>query len=50
MIAAGILTQKAVTLGLAPVQPWVQTSLVPGPKVVTEYLEKSALNKYLAQL
>ena len=31
-------------------KPWVKTSLAPGSKVVTDYLEKSGLNKYLDQL
>ena len=31
-------------------KPWVKTSLAPGSKVVTDYLEKSGLNKYLDEL
>ncbi len=42
MIAAGLVAQKAAALGLKP-KPWVKTSLAPGSKVVTEYLEDSGL-------
>ena len=38
MLAAGILAKKAVERGLT-VKPWVKTSLAPGSKVVTQYLE-----------
>lgn len=46
MIAAGIVAKKAQEKGLK-VKPWVKTSLAPGSKVVTEYLEHSGLNKAL---
>ena len=46
MIAAGILAKKAVKAGLN-VKPWVKTSLAPGSKVVSDYLQKSDLSKYL---
>ncbi len=46
MIAAGLIAKKAVELGLVT-KPWVKTSLAPGSKIVTEYLEKSGLQKYL---
>ncbi len=42
MLAAGLLAQKAVRLGLR-VKPWVKTSLAPGSRVVTRYLERSGL-------
>lgn len=42
LIAAGLLARKARQLGLK-VKPWVKTSLAPGSKVVTEYLERSGL-------
>jgi aconitate hydratase len=46
LIAAGLVAKKASELGLK-VKPWVKTSLAPGSKVVTEYLNKSGLSKYL---
>jgi aconitate hydratase len=46
MIAAGLLAKKAVERGLSP-DPSVKTSLAPGSRVVTEYLEKSGLQPYL---
>ncbi len=49
LIAAGLVAKKACKLGLQ-VKPWVKTSLAPGSKVVTDYLAKSGLNKYLDQL
>jgi aconitate hydratase len=49
MIAAGLLAKKAVVKGL-DVQPHVKTSLAPGSKVVTEYLETSGLLDYLERL
>lgn len=49
MIAAGIVAEKAVKLGLSS-KPWVKTSLAPGSKVVTEYLRESGLDRYLDQL
>jgi aconitate hydratase len=46
MIAAGLLAQKAVEKGLKR-KPWVKTTLGPGSKVVTDYYEKSGLDKAL---
>lgn len=42
MIGAGLVAKKAIQRGL-DVKPWVKTSLAPGSKVVTDYLEKSGL-------
>jgi len=49
LIGAGLLAKKAVELGLE-VKPWVKTSLAPGSQVVTDYLKKAGLNKYLDKL
>ena len=49
MIAAGLLAKKAVEHGLK-VNPGVKTSLAPGSRVVTEYLEKTGLQSFLDQL
>jgi aconitate hydratase len=49
LIGAGLLAKKAVELGLAR-KPWVKTSLAPGSRVVTDYLEGSGLQPYLDQL
>jgi aconitate hydratase A / 2-methylisocitrate dehydratase len=49
MLAAGLLAKKAVDRGLDR-KPWVKTSLAPGSTVVTEYLEKSGLDKPLNEL
>ncbi len=49
MIGAGLLAKKAHEKGLK-VKPWVKTSLAPGSQVVTDYLEKAGLNKYLDKL
>ena len=49
MLAAGLLAKKAVERGL-DVKPWVKTSLAPGSKVVTSYLEASGLIPYLEAL
>src|SRR5690606_14046718 len=49
MIGAGLVAKKAVERGLTR-QPWVKTSLAPGSRVVTDYLEKAGLNKPLDQL
>jgi len=49
LIGAGLLAKKAIEKGLT-VKPWVKTSLAPGSQVVTDYLEKANLNKYLDQL
>ena len=46
MLGAGLLAKKAVERGLR-VKPWVKTSLAPGSKVVTDYLDASGLTKYL---
>ena len=43
------MAKKAVELGLKT-KPWVKTSLAPGSQVVTDYLEKAGLNKYLDNL
>lgn len=49
MLGAGLLAKKAVERGLR-VKPYVKTSLAPGSKVVTDYLEKSGLMPYLETL
>jgi len=49
MLAAGLLAKKAVEKGLH-VDPIVKTSLAPGSRVVTDYLEKTGLQPYLDQL
>jgi aconitate hydratase A / 2-methylisocitrate dehydratase len=49
MIGAGILARNAVQRGLT-VKPWVKTSLAPGSKVVTEYLDRAGLTEYLDAL
>ena len=49
MIAAGLVAKKAVERGLTS-QPWVKTSLAPGSKVVTDYLQQAGLMRYLEQL
>jgi aconitate hydratase len=49
MIGAGILARNAVQRGLQ-VKPWVKTSLAPGSKVVTEYLDRAGLTEYLEAL
>ena len=41
--------QPSIERGLK-IKPWVKTSLAPGSKVVTDYLEKAGLNKYLDEL
>jgi aconitate hydratase len=46
MIAAGLLARNAVEKGLKS-KPWVKTTLGPGSKVVTDYYEKSGLDKSL---
>ncbi len=46
MIAAGLVAKKAVELGL-DVKPWVKTSLAPGSKVVSDYLDKAGLTSSL---
>jgi aconitate hydratase len=49
MIGAGLLAKKAVEKGLN-VNPLIKTSLAPGSRVVTDYLDKSGLQPYLNQL
>ncbi|PYP73407.1 MAG: aconitate hydratase AcnA [Gemmatimonadetes bacterium] len=49
MVAAGLVAKKAVERGLRS-QPWVKTSLAPGSKVVTDYLNQAGLMPYLEQL
>ncbi len=49
MIAAGLLARKAVEAGLQS-RPWVKTSLAPGSRVVTRYLDKAGLTPYLEKL
>src|ERR1700752_1313594 len=49
MLGAGLVAKKAVERGLQ-VKPWVKTSLAPGSKVVTDYLQASGLTKYLDEL
>jgi len=49
MIGAGLVAKKAVELGLRR-KPWVKSSLAPGSKVVTEYFERSGLDRYLDEL
>ena len=49
MLGAGLVARKAAERGLM-VKPWVKTSLAPGSKVVTEYLEKTGLQSNLDAL
>jgi len=49
MIAAGLVAKKAVELGLTS-KPWVKTSLAPGSKVVSDYLDKSNLSVFLNKI
>jgi aconitate hydratase len=49
MMGAGLLAKKAVEKGLKS-KPWVKTSLAPGSKVVSEYLDKAGLTPYLEAL
>jgi aconitate hydratase len=49
LVGAGLLARNAVRRGLST-QPWVKTSLAPGSKVVTDYLEKAGLREYLDRL
>ncbi len=46
LVAAGLLARKAAALGLSA-KPWVKTSLAPGSRVVTNYLDKADLTKDL---
>jgi aconitate hydratase A / 2-methylisocitrate dehydratase len=49
MLGAGLLARNAVARGLTS-QPWVKTSLAPGSKVVTQYLDRAGLTEPLEQL
>ncbi|MCK5920429.1 MAG: aconitate hydratase AcnA, partial [Methylococcales bacterium] len=49
IMASGLLAKNAVERGLS-VKPWVKTSLAPGSRVVTEYLEKAGLIEPLSKL
>jgi aconitate hydratase len=49
MVGAGLLARNAVERGLKR-RPWVKTSLAPGSTVVTDYLEKAGLTRYLDEL
>ncbi len=49
MLGAGLLAKKAVERGLR-VKPWVKTSLAPGSKVVTDYLQSAGLMPFLEKL
>ncbi|MDZ7705566.1 MAG: aconitate hydratase AcnA [Trueperaceae bacterium] len=49
MLSAGLVAKKAVEMGLTT-KPYVKTSLAPGSKVVTEYLNDAGLTPYLEQL
>lgn len=49
MLGAGLLAKKAVGRGLS-INPLVKTSLAPGSRVVTDYLQRTGLQKYLDQL
>jgi len=49
MIGAGIMAKKADALGLLA-KPWVKTSLAPGSRVVTDYLDRAGLSKSLENI
>jgi aconitate hydratase len=49
MVAAGLVAKKAVELGLER-KPWVKSSLAPGSRVVTDYFERSGLDRFLDAL
>ncbi len=49
MLGAGLVAQKAIAKGLTT-KPWVKSSLAPGSKVVTEYLEKTGLQASLDKI
>ncbi|MEO8423746.1 MAG: aconitate hydratase AcnA [Actinomycetota bacterium] len=49
MLAAGLLAKKAVEAGLET-KPWVKTSLAPGSRVVTDYLDRAGMTPYLDKL
>ena len=49
MLASGLVAKRAIELNLK-VKPWVKTSLAPGSKVVSDYLNAAGLTKYLNEL
>ncbi|CAL0314491.1 unnamed protein product [Lupinus luteus] len=49
MLGAALVAKKACEFGLQ-VKPWIKTSLAPGSGVVTKYLQRSGLQKYLNEL
>lgn len=49
LMAAGLVAKKAIERGMKRA-PWVKSSLAPGSKVVTDYLERAGLTTYLDQL
>lgn len=49
MMTAGLLARNAALRGLKP-QPWVKTSLAPGSRVVTDYLDAAGLTPHLEAL
>ncbi|MCC7463844.1 MAG: aconitate hydratase [Gammaproteobacteria bacterium] len=49
MVGAGLLARRAVEQGLVR-RPWVKTSLAPGSRVVTDYLDRAGLTPFLDQL
>ena len=49
MVGAGLLAKRAIEAGLAS-KPWVKTSLAPGSRVVTDYLDRAGLSPYLEKL
>src|SRR5262249_20168007 len=50
MLGAGLLAKNAVARGLTASKPWVKTSLAPGSRVVTEYLQEAGLLPALEKL
>lgn len=49
MIGAGLVAKKAIERGIK-IRPYIKTTLSPGSNVVTEYLNKSGLTKYLDEI
>jgi aconitate hydratase len=49
MVAAGLLAKRALEAGIES-KPWVKTSLAPGSRVVTDYLDRAGLTPYLEKL
>jgi aconitate hydratase len=49
MIGAGLVAKKAIEKGIK-IRPYIKTTLSPGSNVVTEYLNKSGLTKYLDEI